>query len=87
MAYIPKGSRQCMAVATVGDKGSTLCAGIRRRDRLLSVVYVAGAGMAVTDVSDITSEFDINVDGYIDNTDRGIDRGGKLLVSWLRPTT
>jgi hypothetical protein len=71
----------------VGDEdGDIAVAGILVGDTLEEVVYYVGAGVAVTDVEDLTSEFAISANGTINNAGGTDTTGGKLMVRWSKNT-
>lgn len=57
--------------------------GIATADQLVLVLHLAGAGTAVTDIADLTSEFTISAANTINNTGGTASSGGKLLVLYL----
>ena len=71
------------AVVAGGSAGNFTVTGIKTRDTLVSVLYEIGAGTAVTDVSDLTSEFTIAAANTINNTSGTASTGGKLVVKYL----
>ena len=72
-----------VAGAAAGDVTVTA---IKAGDELDEVIYYVGAGVAVTNVSDLTAEFTITADGKINNTSGTASTGGKLLVRWTKLT-
>jgi hypothetical protein len=70
-----------MNVVAGAAAGDHTLAGITATTTLVQVLYLIGAGTAVTDVSDLTSEFSVAA-GKIHNTTTNTT-GGKLLVTWL----
>ena len=73
-----------VAGAAAGDVTVTA---IKAGDELDEVIYYVGAGVAVTNVSDLTAEFTITADGKINNNSGTASTGGKLLVRWTKLTT
>ncbi len=69
------------AVVAGGAAGDITVAGIVATDTLELVLYLVGAGVAVTDASDLTSEFTVAA-GKINNAAGTATTGGKLLVQW-----
>lgn len=63
--------------------GDITVAGIKVGDELLQVVEYIGAGVAVTDVALLTSEFTVAA-GKINNTGHTDTTGSKLLVVWVQ---
>ena len=63
-----------------GSAGNFTVTGIATADALISVVLLAGAGTAVTDVTDLTSQFTITAANTINNTGGTASTGGKLQV-------
>jgi len=72
-----------VAGAAAGDVTVT---GIKTTDTLNAVLRFIGAGVAVTNLSDLTSEFTITADGKINNTGGTASSGDKLLVLWTART-
>lgn len=71
------------SVVAGGAAGNHTLTGITTADSLLGVIYVAGAGVDATDISDIRSEFTITAANTINNAAGTDTTGGKLLVAWL----
>jgi len=71
--------QKAVAGAAPGDVTVT---GINVGDTLVSVIFFPGAGLAVTDVIDLTSEFTITALNTINNGGGTDTSGGKLLVMW-----
>lgn len=67
------------AVVTGGAAGDMTLAAIAATDTLVAVLLFVGAGVAVTDIVDLTSEFTVAA-GKINNTGGTATTGGKLLV-------
>lgn len=65
-----------------GAAGAHAVAGILAADTIVSVIAYLGAGIVVTDVLDLTSEFTVTGDNAIDNTSGTNTAGGKLVVEW-----
>lgn len=68
-----------VAGATAGDVTVT---GVVTTDVLVLVLRIIGAGVSVTDVADITSEFSITAGGTINNAGGTDTSSDKLLVVW-----
>lgn len=68
------------AVVAGGAAGAITVTGIATADALILVLYLAGAGTAVTDAADLTAEFTITGANTINNTGGTATTGGKLLV-------
>lgn len=62
--------------------GDHTITGLLAASSLVSVLYFHGAGFAVTDLTDLVSEFTVTGDGTITNTNGTDTSGGKLLVLW-----
>ncbi len=73
------------ALIAGGAAGNLTVTGIKTTDSLRLVLYFIGAGTAVTDVSNLTSEFTISATNTINNTG-GTASTGKLLVVWVSPS-
>lgn len=71
------------AVVAGGAAGNFTMTGIATTDQLVLVLHLAGAGTAVTDIADLTSEFTISAANTINNTGGTASSGGKLLVLYL----
>lgn len=71
------------AVIAGGSAGPLTVTGIKTRDKLVSVLRAVGAGVDVTDVTDLTSEFSITAADTINNTGGTATTGSKLIVSYL----
>lgn len=65
--------------------GAHTVTGIKVGDELNEVMYFVGAGVAVTDVADLTAEFVVTAD-TITNTAGTDTTGGKLAVRWTKLT-
>lgn len=75
------------AVVAGGAAGDIAVTDIKTGDTLDAVIYYVGAGTAVTDVVDLTSEFTIKAgNGVITNTGGTATTGGKLEVRWTKLT-
>lgn len=72
-----------VAGAAAGDVTVT---GIKTGDELDAVLHIIGAGVAVTDVADLTSEFTITATNKINNTGGTASSGDKLMVLWTKRT-
>jgi hypothetical protein len=68
---------------TGGAAGNHTLTGITTADAIISVMYFAGAGTDVTNVSDIGSEFTITATNTINNAGFTNTTGGKFIVTWL----
>jgi hypothetical protein len=66
--------------------GNVTVTGIATTDQLQEVLYFVGAGTAVTDITDLTSQFTITATNTINNTGGTSSSGAKLLVRWKRRT-
>lgn len=71
------------AVVAGAAAGNVTVTGVKARDRLMSVLRVAGAGDAVTDVTNLTSEFTITAANTINNAGGTATTSAKLIVTWL----
>lgn len=71
------------AVLTGGAAGDFTISGITLADTLIGVTRFIGAGVAVTDVTDLTAEFTITAENTINNGGGTNTTGSKLLVLWL----
>lgn len=71
------------ALIAGGVAGNFAVTGVAVGDQLVSVIYYVGAGVAVTDVANLTSEFTISGTNQINNTAGTDTTGGKLLVTWV----
>lgn len=65
-----------------GAAGNFTVTGIATGDALISVLLWAGAGTAVTDVTDLTAQFTITAANTINNTGGTASTDGKLLIVW-----
>lgn len=70
------------AVVAGGSAGNKTVTGIKATDALVIVLALVGAGTAITDVTDLTSEFTITAADTINNTGGTDTTGSKLLVFW-----
>jgi hypothetical protein len=71
------------ALIAGGAAGAHAVAGIfQATDTLEAVIRLAGVGFAVTDVTDLLTEFTISADATIDNTAGTDTTGSKLLIVW-----
>lgn len=76
------------ALVAGGAAGDISVAAIKTGDELNEVIQYIGAGVAITDVVDLTSEFAIKAgNGVINNTGGTVTTGSKLLVRWTKKTT
>lgn len=71
------------AVVAGGAAGNFTVIGIAVGDKLVQVLYLAGAGTDVTDVADLTSEFSVTATNTINNTGGTASTGGKLVVLYM----
>lgn len=78
----PGRSHLHQAVVAGGAAGNRTVTGITTIDVLTSVIRYIGAGVAVTDVTDLTSQFTITADNTINNTAGTNTTGDKLVVTW-----
>lgn len=78
-------STRKQSVVAGGAAGDHTLAAIAVGDTLVSVIRFVGAGVAVTDISDITSEFTV-LAGKINNAAGTNTTGDKLLVTWNKLT-
>ena len=69
-----------------GAAGNFTVTGIAVGDRLVAVTRFLGAGVAVTDVTDITGEFTITGANTINNGGGTNTTGDKLQVLWVDVT-
>ena len=69
-------------VVAGGAAGNFTVTGITTSDVLVSVLYFAGAGTDVTDLSNLTSEFTITATNTINNAGGTASTGGKLIVTY-----
>jgi hypothetical protein len=70
------------AIIVGAAAGNHTVTGIATTNTLLEVIYYPGAGIAVTDVIDLTGEFTISAANTINNTGGTNTTGGKLIVRW-----
>lgn len=70
------------AVIVGGVAGNLTAPGIAVGDRIDSVIQYIGAGVAVTDIADLTAEFTITAPNTINNTGGTNTTGSKLVVNW-----
>jgi adhesin HecA-like repeat protein len=71
------------AVAAGAAAGNITVTGVKATDRLVSVLFADGAGVAVEDIVDLTSEFTITAADTINNTGGTSTAGGSVVVTWL----
>ncbi len=69
-----------------GEAGDLTVTDILLGDELVEVLHHIGAGTAITDIADLTSEFTV-LDGKINNALGTSSAGGKLMVRWNHKTT
>jgi hypothetical protein len=74
------------ALIAGGAAGNFTVTGIKVGDEIDLVLRFVGAGVAVTDVSDITSEFTITATNTINNTAGTNTTGDKLLILYTKLT-
>lgn len=67
-----------------GAAGAHAVTGLLEGDTIILVAYLAGAGMSITDISNLTSEFVVTA-GTITNLGGTVTTGGKLVVLWTTP--
>lgn len=67
-------------VATGAAAGDVTVTGIATGDKLLAVIVLVGAGVDVTDITDLTSEFTITAADTINNTGGTSTASNKLLI-------
>lgn len=72
-----------IAVIAGGAAGDHTVTGITTADDLLEVLYFAGGGVDITDVSDLAGEFAISGADTINNGGGTNTTGGKLVVRYL----
>lgn len=80
----PAFRRAVVAGATAGDVTVT---GIEEGDGLVAVIHFVGAGTDITDLDDLTDEFEITADDTINNEGETSTDGDKLLVIWAKQST
>lgn len=71
------------AVVAGGAAGNITVTGVAVGDQLVAVTRFIGAGVAVTDVSSLTTEFAITNTNVINNTGGTNTTGDKLEVWWV----
>ena len=74
------------ALIVGGAAGDLTVAGILIGDELVEVLHYIGAGVAITDVTDLTAEFTV-ANGKINNALGTASTGDKLMVRWNHKTT
>lgn len=74
------------ALAAGGAAGAHTATGIKAGDHIDEVLYFIGAGVAVTDIADITSEFSITGNNAVTNASGTDTTGGKLVIRWTKLT-
>lgn len=72
-----------VAVITGGAAGNLTVTGIDPSDTLIEVLQYIGAGVAVTDIANLTAEFTITADDTINNGGGTNTTGSKLVVRWI----
>ncbi|MES2146707.1 MAG: hypothetical protein V4491_02545 [Pseudomonadota bacterium] len=72
------------ALVAGGAAGDITVSGILTTDTLHAVLRIIGAGAAVTDITDLTSEFTITGSNKINNTGGTASTSDKLLVLWTK---
>lgn len=80
----PGRQRAFSPVIAGGAAGDHTVTGITVNDELIGVTRYVGAGVAVTDVADLTDEFTISDADEINNTGGTNTTGDKLVVSYMR---
>jgi hypothetical protein len=73
-------------ILTGGVAGTHTITGIRTTDKIVTVTRYVGAGVAVTDIADLTSEFTITANDTISNAGGTNTTGDKLQVWWTDRT-
>jgi hypothetical protein len=73
------------ALIAGGAAGDRTVTGIKSGDELVQVLQFVGAGVALTDIVDLTSEFTAAT-GKINNSGGTATTGDKLLVLWIKKT-
>ena len=73
------------ALIAGGAAGDHTVGAINAADELVEVLQFVGAGVAVTNIVDLTSEFTAS-NGKINNTAGTASTGDKLLVLWIKKT-
>ncbi len=73
------------ALIAGGAAGDRTVTAIKADDELVQVLQFVGAGVALTDIVDLTSEFTVAT-GKINNTAGTATTGDKLLVLWIKKT-
>ncbi len=81
----PGGVSVFQTLVAGGAAGDFTVAGIDVGMTLVSVLYHVGAGLVVTDIQDLTSEFTITAPNTINNAGGTDTTGGKLQVLWTNP--
>lgn len=80
---IYRATRLTQGIIAGGVAGNHTLAGIGPEDKMVAVTRYVGAGVAVTDVTDLTSEFTITAINTINNTGGTNTTGDKLQIWWL----
>lgn len=73
------------ALIAGGAAGDHMVSAINAADELVEVLQFVGAGVAVTNIVDLTSEFTAS-NGKINNAAGTVTTGDKLLVLWIKKT-
>jgi hypothetical protein len=73
-----------MMIVAGGAAGDLTATGIKTTDTLVSVIVMVGAGTAITDITDLTSQFSIKANDKINNTSGTATSSNKLLVTYQR---
>ena len=73
------------ALIAGGAAGDHTVSAINAADELVEVLQFVGAGVAVTNIVDLTSEFTASA-GKINNSAGTATTGDKLLVLWIKKT-
>lgn len=74
------------ALIAGGAAGNFTVTGIKTTDTLNLVLHIIGTGVAVTDITDLTSQFTITATNTINNTSGTASTSNKLLVFWTATT-
>jgi hypothetical protein len=85
-AKIGGGSFLKVAVVAGGAAGDHTLSAIKVGDELDAVLFAAGAGTSVTNITDLTSECTVG-SGKINNTGHTDTSGGVLIVIYTKLTT
>lgn len=82
-AGLVEATRLKTAVIVGGAAGNRTLPGVAVGDRLVAVTRFVGAGVAVTDVADMTAEFTITAGNTINNAGGTNTTGDKLSILWV----